>query len=313
MRSSKVVQRLEPVEELDDDGRGDRDNLARGSDDDRVRRRGVDVRASYTGGGIFPRSGISLVYMESGKTRLMEAARSLLAEHPEREPSTRELYEAAGVAAPTLYHHFGTKDGLLEAVVDEAFSAYLARKRAVPRTGDLLIDFAAGWDMHVGFGVENPVLYALMYGGLKGRQSRAARTAEAELRRGLEQLADAGLLRVGVEEAIGVTTAMAIGCVTQLIHGGGSATDPMASSMRAALMSELTGHSPELGDADQAARLLLARLGSASGLFTPAEEALLCQWLRTLAEHFQPMHSDVDRDVATAELRQDTSEEGREK
>jgi AcrR family transcriptional regulator len=223
----------------------------------------------------------------------MEAARTLLAEHPEREPSTRELYEAAGVAAPTLYHHFGTKDGLLEAVVDEAFAAYLERKHTVPRTGDLLVDFAAGWDMHIGFGVENPVLYALMYRREEGRRSRAAQAAEAELRRGLEQLAGAGLLRIGVAEAMAVTTAMAMGCVAQLRHGGGSAAGPLSRSMRAALLSELTGHSPERDGASRAAQLLLARLGSATGLFTPAEEGLLRQWLRTLATHFEPMPSDV--------------------
>lgn len=250
--------------------------------------------------------------MESGKSRLMEAALSLLAEHPEREPSTRELYEAAGVAPPTLYHHFGTKGGLLEAVVEQAFSSYLERKRGVPLTGDLLTDFAAGWDMHIGFGVENPVLYELMYGREEGRRSRAAQTAEAELRRGLEQLANAGLLRIGVEEAMAVTTAMAIGCVTQLVHGGGSATGPVARSMRAALMSELTGHSPERNDADQAARLLLARLGSVSGLFTPAEEALLRQWLHTLTKHFESRPSDAGRGVALPGLRQDAREEGPE-
>jgi hypothetical protein len=108
-----------------------------------------------------------------------------------------------------------------------------------------------------------------------------------------------------------VTTAMAIGCVTQLVHGGGSATGPVARLMRAALMSELTGHSPERNDADQAARLLLARLGSASGLFTPAEEALLRQWLH-LTKHFESMPSDVDRGVAMPELRQGAREEGRE-
>jgi AcrR family transcriptional regulator len=248
--------------------------------------------------------------MSSGRDRLMEAARSLLAEHPEREPSTRELYEAAGVAPPTLYHHFGTKDGLLEAVVDEAFSAYLERKRGVPRTGDLLLDFAAGWDMHVGFGVENPVLYTLMYRREQGRHSRAAQTAEAELRRGLEQLAEAGLLRMDVDEAMAVTTAMAIGCVTQLIHTGGSATGPVARSMRAALMSELTGHSPERNAPDLAARLLLARLGSVPELFTPAEEALLRQWLHALAEHFEPIPSDNAQGAATPEPQPDARKQG---
>jgi hypothetical protein len=74
--------------------------------------------------------------------------------------------------------------------------------------------------------------------------------------------------------------------------------------MRAALMSELTGHSPERNDAGQAARLLLARLGSVPGLFTPAEEGLLRQWLRTLTRHFESMPSDADRGVVRPEPRQ---------
>jgi aryl-alcohol dehydrogenase-like predicted oxidoreductase/AcrR family transcriptional regulator len=167
----------------------------------------------------------------------------LLAQRPDHEPSTRELYEAAGVAAPTLYHHFGDKAGLLEAVAEEAFSAYLDRKRAVPRTGDLLADFATGWDLHIGFGVENPVLYGLMYRGADGRRSPAAQLAETQLRRGLERMAGAGLLRMPVDQAMALTTAMAIGCVTQLNHDRGSVTKPLAQSMRTALIAQLTGQS----------------------------------------------------------------------
>jgi AcrR family transcriptional regulator len=124
------------------------------------------------------------------------------------------------VTAPSLYHHFGDKAVLLEALTEEAFAAYLKRKHAVPRTGDLLVDFAAAWDMHISFGVENPVLYALMYGRDRRSRSRAAQMAESELRRGLEQIARAGLLRTGIDEAVAMTTAMAIGCVTQLIRDG---------------------------------------------------------------------------------------------
>ncbi|MEL7977191.1 helix-turn-helix domain-containing protein [Isoptericola sp. F-RaC21] len=233
--------------------------------------------------------------MESGRDRLIEAARSMLAAQPGRVPSTRELYEAAGVAAPTLYHHFGDKDGLLQAVTEAAFAEYLERKRAVPRSDDLLADFAAGWDMHVGFGTENPALYALMYGPADHR-SPAARTAEAELRRGLERLADAGLLRMEVDEAVDLTTAMAVGCVMRLIHDGGSATVPLADTMRAALMSELTGRAQEPGSPEHTAALLLARLGSAPALFTSAEEALLRQWLRTLADRVTTTHDAPDKE-----------------
>jgi hypothetical protein len=92
-----------------------------------------------------------------------------------------------------------------------------------------------------------------MYGRQEGRHSRAAQTAEAELRRGLEQLANAGLLRIAVDEAMAVTTAMAIGCVTQLIDGGGSATGPVARSMRAALSLEHLGDN--IGATEVAAQL----------------------------------------------------------
>jgi AcrR family transcriptional regulator len=226
--------------------------------------------------------------MESGRQRLIEATRSLLAEYPDREPSTRELYEAAGVAAPTLYHHFGTKEGLLDAVVEEAFSVYLERKNSVPETGDLLADFTAGWDMHVEFGVQNPVLYRFMFGRAEGRRCAAAQKAETELRRRLTRLADEGLLQISVDEAIAVTTGMAIGCVIQLVHDGSRADGPVALAMRAALIAELTAPSPEDNEPAWAARLLLARLASASELFTTAEEGLLRQWLRTLAAHFDP-------------------------
>lgn len=219
----------------------------------------------------------------------------LLTEQPGRVPSTRELYEAAGVAAPTLYHHFGDKGGLLQAVTEQAFADYLERKHSVPRTDDLLADFAAGWDMHVGFGVANPALYEFMYARADRHQSHAAQTAEAELRQGLERLADADLLRIGVDDATALTTAMAIGCVTRLIHDGGSADGPLAETMRAALMFELTGQRQQLDPIDDAAAQLLARLGSTPGLFTAAEEALLRQWLRTLIENAAPPADEPER------------------
>ena len=220
--------------------------------------------------------------MDSGRRRLIDAGLALLTEHADREPSTRELYEAAGVAAPTLYHHFGTKEGLLEAVVSEACCAYLERKRAVPDSGDLVADFAAGWDMHIEFGVQNPVLYRLMFGQAQVHPCSARDVAETELRRRLQLLADEGLLRMDVDVAVSVTTGMAFGCVTQLIHSGGSPRGPVAQAMRHALVTELTGSVAGNEDPAQAARQVLVGLGAAPELFTPAEEGLLRQWLRTI-------------------------------
>jgi len=230
--------------------------------------------------------------MRSGRENLLAAARTLLAERPEHEPTTRELYEAAGVSAPTLYHHFGDKDGLIEAVVDDAFTAYLERKRAVPSSGDQIADFEAGWDMHIAFGVENPALYAVMFGRTSGRRSGAARVAENELRAALVGLADAGLLVVDVEEALTVTTAMAVGCVSQLNHLGEPADGPLSRTLRTVLVGHIAGvrpadDIPERGAA-AAARALLARLGPTQEPFTDVELALLRQWLGTLAARPAP-------------------------
>jgi AcrR family transcriptional regulator len=220
--------------------------------------------------------------MNSGRTRLLDAASRLLAEQPEREPSTRELYEAAGVAAPTLYHHFGTKEGLLDAVVERAFSAYLQRKQGMLRTGDLLADFAAGWDLHIEFGLANPTLYALMYS--PGRTSAAAATADVYLRAGLERMREAGLLRLDVDTAASMTTGMAIGCVTEMNRRHGTRDDPTVSITRAALIEQLTGQPSTTTTPQQAALVLLNDLPNRTLTFTPAESALFGQWLRAIAD-----------------------------
>jgi len=61
------------------------------------------------------------------KTRILEAASELIAHSPDADISTRAVGEAAGVTAPTLYHHFGDKEGLLAAVVDFGWTAFLER------------------------------------------------------------------------------------------------------------------------------------------------------------------------------------------
>ena len=55
------------------------------------------------------------------KTRILEAASELLARSADADIS--------GVTAPTLYHHFGDKEGLLAAVVDFGWATFLESKR----------------------------------------------------------------------------------------------------------------------------------------------------------------------------------------
>src|ERR1700704_2789132 len=87
----------------------------------------------------------------SVKTRILEVAADLLAHSAEPDLSTRAVCDAAGVTPPTLYHHFGDKDGLLAAVVDFGWAHFLETKRAVAEVvhDHLADDIRAGWNNHI--------------------------------------------------------------------------------------------------------------------------------------------------------------------
>lgn len=76
--------------------------------------------------------------------------------------STRNVCNLARVTAPTLYHHFGSADGLLSAAVTRGFEEFLARKTARPPKDDLAADLLDGWDDYVAFARDRPRLYAAM-------------------------------------------------------------------------------------------------------------------------------------------------------
>ena len=64
------------------------------------------------------------------RDRLLTAAAELLDAAQGAEVSTRAITERAGVQAPTLYHHFGSKRGLEDAVVTHGFKRFLAEREA---------------------------------------------------------------------------------------------------------------------------------------------------------------------------------------
>ncbi|MFN3682749.1 MAG: TetR/AcrR family transcriptional regulator [Fimbriimonadaceae bacterium] len=65
-------------------------------------------------------AGLSAQSEASGRERLLEAAASLFRDGSFRDVSVADLTKAAGVQAPTLYHHFGDKEGLYLAWAERA-------------------------------------------------------------------------------------------------------------------------------------------------------------------------------------------------
>jgi AcrR family transcriptional regulator len=90
--------------------------------------------------------------------RIRHCALEILRDGGPAALTTRAVCACAGVTAPTLYHHYGDKDGLLRAVAQAELLAMFARKQGMKSTGDALRDLKRGWDDWVEFAIEQPHL-----------------------------------------------------------------------------------------------------------------------------------------------------------
>lgn len=139
------------------------------------------------------------------KAKLISAAFELIELEGDAHFTTRAVCDIAKVTAPTLYHHFGSADGLLSAVIDEAFEQFLAAKKAKAEISDPIEALVEGWNTYVGFAAVRPRLYAAMMARfLSGADLPAARQGQAMLRRNVAQLDSAGLLAIKPEAAVQV-------------------------------------------------------------------------------------------------------------
>src|ERR1700742_1535620 len=133
---------------------------------------------------------------DAARARIVAAAVDLLAEGGRDAVTTRSVALAAGVQAPTIYRIFGDKSGLLDAVVEHGFAAYLAQKPPVGRSTDPVGALRAGWELHIGFGLAHPELFRLMHTALRtpGGQAAAA-TGSDILKARIHRLGEAGGVR----------------------------------------------------------------------------------------------------------------------
>ncbi|QIV86149.1 TetR/AcrR family transcriptional regulator [Glutamicibacter mishrai] len=152
------------------------------------------------------------------KTRLLRAATELLANAGSEPVSTRQITKLAGVTAPTLYHHFGDKEGLFNAVVTAGFEEYLAGERAIDLDSNPIEDIRRLWDGHVQFGLDKTHLYLVLFGNIRP-ESRPAIIAEAEqlVAERLNRAAIAGQLKVPPHEAARSIMAANVGVTLMLI------------------------------------------------------------------------------------------------
>jgi AcrR family transcriptional regulator len=232
------------------------------------------------------------------RARILEATAGLLAESADADASTRAICDAAGVTAPTLYHHFGDKEGLLAAVVDFGWATFLETKRAVAEVihDHVADDVRAGWDNHLEYARQNPSFYQLMWSPAVASSSRAAGEAYQMLYDRLALSASRGQLTMSAETAarmvLAATTGAALSLISQPdLYGDGT----FATHLREAVIAAITvpqAAAPAAHQAERAAEPTIAtaaatlssKLAAEDTPLTAPEIALMQQWLTTLAD-----------------------------
>jgi AcrR family transcriptional regulator len=246
------------------------------------------------------------------RDRIIAAAAAILDAEGREAVSTRSVSAAAGVQPPAIYRLFGDMQGLLDAVAHFGFGEYLAQKTNAAPEPDPVDGLRRGWDLHIGFGLSHPALYALMYGQPgTGLASHAAAEAMNILRGLVERVARSGRLAVDVDSAVGMIHAAGCGVTLSLIAAPADRRDQaLAERTREAILAAVTTDSvadagtglspaaaeprgpgqgvPDGGNAAGrhaiALKATLAAGGStAAGLLTAGESVLLGEWLDRLS------------------------------
>jgi AcrR family transcriptional regulator len=227
------------------------------------------------------------------RDRLLLAAAELLHESGGRSASTRAICERAGVQAPTLYHHFGSKQGLIDAVIQHGFNQYVDPAPSTGETIDPIDSIRHGWDRHVQFGLEHPSFYALLYGNVeRGRPCAITSPALSRLTELLRAAARRGQLRVPPEAAAAHLLAANVGVTLSLIAQPEAHTDLSLShqAREAALaaicaepIDEPSAAAGSVGSGRAAAAIALAATLDDETDLSAGEAALLRELLLRLA------------------------------
>lgn len=95
--------------------------------------------------------------------RILEAALQLFATRGYDAIGVQEICTAAGITKPTLYHYFGNKRGLLDALVQERCAPLIARLTTTTiYSGDLPLSLCDVVETYFQFATREPSLYRLL-------------------------------------------------------------------------------------------------------------------------------------------------------
>jgi len=223
-----------------------------------------------------------------GRTRaeIIEVAAGLLDSGGVAAVTTRAVASAAGVQAPTIYRLFGDKDGLLDAVAEHVFVAYIRTKTLSVVTDDPVADLDAGWATHIGFGLGHPALFVLMSDPDRGTRLVTGEGGGQDiLAARVHRVALAGRLAVTERRAALMIRAAGTGVVQTLLTLPSADRDlDLVEAVYGAVKRAIIVDAPvvPLGTATAAAIALRANLSEVTVLHA-AERQLMLHWLDRIA------------------------------
>lgn len=170
------------------------------------------------------------------RAKLVAAARTAFAEHGYAEASMDDLTAAVGLTRGALYHHFGGKQGLLEAVIAQ-IDAEMAQRlagvtAAAPTRWDALVQENIGY---IELALEPEVQRIMLRDGpaVLGDPANwpGALACIASIRRHIEQLQADGVVRAEIDAE--AAARMVSGASTDAAMWIANSTDPAETSRRA--------------------------------------------------------------------------------
>lgn len=135
---------------------------------------------------------------------ILDSASAILIEGGAAHLTMRNLADRCGYTAPTIYHHFGDKSGLITALLDEVFSELVSILEKIEPAADPLDRMRAQFLRFVAFALSNPTHYGLLTSLREGdaEQPASGERAIALLEEPLQALAETGRVKCADFDAV---------------------------------------------------------------------------------------------------------------
>lgn len=176
---------------------------------------------------------------EATRRRILKVVEALLAEGGPEAASIRAICLRAEVTPPTVYHHFGDKQALIDRVVEACFHEFdrsMVRRRT---PADPVEALRVGFDRYVAYGLRHPSHYRVIFQHRPARRTAAGLASYDRLRAAVARIAECGRLRTTVDEGAFAFWCTAHGVTSLLINGFHPPGDTVAL-LRDALIERLT-------------------------------------------------------------------------